>query len=192
MRLKVAGAGGTFGTEENISVHSSVLRKLFLSVSTVYQVHRSDCKVFLEANHQSQCFLVKLDKLLVPMCYYTDHYRYQVLHVITSVVPKTSCHSDVTLFGSFGLPTKEPYTVLIESVFKKQSGFFFVLFFTVVFFFPGKVFLVLLVFIKMCVFFNNDGKNDCLYSNLLQFPYRHINSHLHYDYPSYYIPLLQQ
>ena len=29
MRLKVAGAGGTFGTEENISVHSSVLRKLF-------------------------------------------------------------------------------------------------------------------------------------------------------------------
>ena len=112
---------------------------------------------------------MKLDKLLVPMYYYTNHYRYQVLHVITSVVPKTSCHSDVTLFGSFGLPTKEPYTVLIESVFKKQSVF--LCFLSQWCFFSWKTVFSAFFFIKMCVFFNNDGKNYCLYSNLLQFPY---------------------
>ena len=61
----------------------------------------------------------------------------------------------------------QPITVLIESVFKKQV--FFVLFFTVVFFFLEKCFLVLF-FIKM-FFFYNDGKNYCLYCNLLQFPF---------------------
>ena len=61
--------------------------------------------------------------------------------------------------------------VLIESVFKKQKCFL-CFFLSGVFISWIKVFLVLFFFffLSKCVFFHNDGKNYCLYSNLLQFP----------------------
>ena len=61
-------------------------------------------------------------------------------------------------------------TVLIESVFKKQK-FFFLCFFSQWIFFSWKSVFIVLFFHQNVFLFYNDGKNYCLYSNLLQFPY---------------------
>ena len=61
--------------------------------------------------------------------------------------------------------------VLMESFFKNQKCFF-VLFFTVVFFFSWKSVFQCFFSSKCVFFFYNDGKNYCLYCNLLQFSCR--------------------
>ena len=85
---------------------------------------------------------------------------------------KLSCQEKVKTIEIWHLSLKKiKLTVLIESVFKKQKCF--LCFFSVVFFFPGKVFLSAFFPSECVFFFYNNGKiivYTAIYHNFLIVP----------------------